>query len=54
MVCCYVLWSIVLFRLFWFCFVLFCCYDFIVDYVIIYKVKQSHLFVSTALKSIVL
>ena len=39
-----------------FCFFLFvvCCYDFIVDYVIIYKVKQSHLFVSTALKSIVL
>ena len=37
------------------CFFLFVvCYDFIVDYVIIYKVKQSHLFVSTALKSIVL
>ena len=48
----FVLRSIVLFRLFCF-FVLFVCYDF-VDYVIIYKVKQSHLFVLTALKSIVL
>ena len=34
--------------------ILFVCYDFVVDYVIIYKVKQSHLFVLTALKSIVL
>jgi hypothetical protein len=49
----FVLRSIVLFRLFCF-FVLFVCYDFVVDYVIIYKVKQSHLFVLTALKSIVL
>ena len=60
LVCCYGFWYSLFYNLVYClcCFVLFlfvvCCYDFIVDYVIIYKVKQSHLFVSTALKSIVL
>ena len=60
LVCCYGFWYSLFYNLVYClcCFVFFlfvvCCYDFIVDYVIIYKVKQSHLFVSTALKSIVL
>ena len=59
LVCCYCFWYSLFYNLLYcLCcfvfFVLFVCYDFVVDYVIIYKVKQSHLFVLTALKSIVL